>query len=659
MKIPHKKISSVIGKGERPEADFIAAHESTEPDIQPLTLGRDNKNGEAGIKRENISKNNQDADYGGEFKLYEIKSADKLERRSKEEIMAEILSKARARNESSAYEAPLEAENVQITVSEELESDWKSTKKEDFGVISEGGGKKSESAVLTAEPKNTFTAEGESGNIAPLSEENTDGEKENKKRADSLKDIFSVPLARDGAGLSAKSFKNAFSGAAAYIKDRRSMAPFAAFLAACIVMAAMWFISANYKFGYAVYLGSDRIATVEEKQDFDDVFEDINKFLKENFGEEEMITAPIKTSLRLAKPDEFTDEAGIKKAVYAHSDKMYEMYVIYAAEDPICAVGTEEAAYQVIKDFKNLYTGGNENVVFSCDKELTVHFEPAPLTIIASAERAVEMLNGGGKTDGSYVVCPGDTLWSIAADFDTTVDELLAMNPSASETIKEGQILRIRAFNPVTKVMTKQRVEYDVSIPYETTTVEDSSMYKGNSSITQKGYNGSKHVVADVIKINGREDHRDPISETVTTEPITQVKHVGTASPPSGYGTGNFQRPCSGTITSRFGYRRSGFHKGIDIANSVGTPIRAADNGKVIFAGWDNTGFGYLVKINHQNGYISYYGHNSRIAVKVGQTVSRGDIVSYMGSTGNSSGPHCHFELYKNGALVNPYSYIF
>ena len=175
-------------------------------------------------------------------------------------------------------------------------------------------------------------------------------------------------------------------------------------------------------------------------------------------------------------------------------------------------------------------------------------------------------------------------------------------------------------------------------------------MYRGKSEITQPGENGEVAVVASVVKENGQEVARDIIEQTTVKEPVVQVKQVGTKEPPSGYGTGKFIAPVYGTITSRFGYRRSGYHKGLDIANSYGTPIHAADNGIVITAGWEGL-FGKLVKIDHQNGYITYYGHNSSIAVSVGEVVQKGDVIAYMGSTGNSTGNHCHFEMYKTACF--------
>jgi len=119
--------------------------------------------------------------------------------------------------------------------------------------------------------------------------------------------------------------------------------------------------------------------------------------------------------------------------------------------------------------------------------------------------------------------------------------------------------------------------------------------------------------------------------------------------------------PTYGKITSGFGYRKNPFgrgyefHTGIDIANKYRTPIVASGDGVVTVAGRDG-GYGLLVKINHRNGYESLYGHNSKIVVKVGQEVKRGDLIAYMGSTGRSTGTHCHFEVRLNGKAINPYN---
>lgn len=128
-------------------------------------------------------------------------------------------------------------------------------------------------------------------------------------------------------------------------------------------------------------------------------------------------------------------------------------------------------------------------------------------------------------------------------------------------------------------------------------------------------------------------------------------------------GTGAMGWPCSGPITSPFGYRTHPifgttiFHAGIDIGVDYGTPIHAADSGVVVYSGWIS-GYGNAVIIDHGGGVSTLYGHNQSLAVSEGQSVSKGSVVAYAGSTGNSTGPHCHFEVDVNGSPVNPMGYL-
>lgn len=121
--------------------------------------------------------------------------------------------------------------------------------------------------------------------------------------------------------------------------------------------------------------------------------------------------------------------------------------------------------------------------------------------------------------------------------------------------------------------------------------------------------------------------------------------------------------PTSGEVTSRFGWRSSpwgwgsDYHPGIDIANDSGTPIVAAADGYVIYSGW-GSGYGYMVEIDHGNGLTTVYGHCSRLVVNVGQRVKKGEVISFMGSTGISTGPHLHYEVRANGTAVDPSSFL-
>lgn len=118
-------------------------------------------------------------------------------------------------------------------------------------------------------------------------------------------------------------------------------------------------------------------------------------------------------------------------------------------------------------------------------------------------------------------------------------------------------------------------------------------------------------------------------------------------------------KPVSGTITSRFGTRASGNHHGIDIAAPTGTTIAASAGGTVTFSGWDTYGLGYCVRISHGNGVSTTYGHCSKLYVTAGQTVSAGEAIAAVGSTGNSTGSHLHLEISVNGVRQNPQLYLY
>ncbi|WNG86591.1 M23 family metallopeptidase [Mycobacterium sp. ITM-2016-00317] len=118
-----------------------------------------------------------------------------------------------------------------------------------------------------------------------------------------------------------------------------------------------------------------------------------------------------------------------------------------------------------------------------------------------------------------------------------------------------------------------------------------------------------------------------------------------------------FVMPTTGVWTSGFGYRWGVLHAGIDIANAIGTPILAAADGLVVAAGSEG-GYGNVVKIRHADGTVTLYGHNSSIMVNVGERVMAGDQIAKMGNTGNSTGPHCHFEVHIGGTRVDPVGWL-
>jgi murein DD-endopeptidase MepM/ murein hydrolase activator NlpD len=128
---------------------------------------------------------------------------------------------------------------------------------------------------------------------------------------------------------------------------------------------------------------------------------------------------------------------------------------------------------------------------------------------------------------------------------------------------------------------------------------------------------------------------------------------------PAGARAGRWIWPAKGVFSSGYGWRWGRMHKGIDVANNVGTPIVAAQAGRITFAGWHDGGYGYLVEITHEDGSMTRYAHHSRLMVREGDEVQQGQTIGLMGSTGRSTGPHLHFEIHPAGqGAANPMEFL-
>ncbi len=159
-----------------------------------------------------------------------------------------------------------------------------------------------------------------------------------------------------------------------------------------------------------------------------------------------------------------------------------------------------------------------------------------------------------------------------------------------------------------------------------------------------------RQVLAEIDSLEAESARLAAAIRAAQATPVASTSTPVTAS-------GALRWPVSGPVTSGFGSRWGRMHEGIDIAVGSGTPVGAAAPGRVIFAGWMG-GYGNLVVIDHGGGLSTAYGHNSSLAVSVGQTVATGTVIAYSGSTGHSTGPHVHFEVRVGGTPVDPLGYL-
>jgi len=292
-------------------------------------------------------------------------------------------------------------------------------------------------------------------------------------------------------------------------------------------------------------------------------------------------------------------------------------------------------------------------------RNVTVSLEKVKPEQVLSVDDTVKLLQKGTLEERKYTVQEGDVLGTIAEKHGLKLKQLLELNPGIKEDtlLQIGDQLNVTVKKPYLDVVVEKEVYAEEKIPYERKVIEDSSMYKGDTKVVQEGSEGKRAVTYVVSERNGREIARKEKGEKILKQPVAYIVRKGTKVIPS-RGTGNFAWPTNGGyISSHVGYRWGQFHKGIDIARPYDRIIRAADNGVVVSAGWDG-GYGNKIVIDHRNGFRTVYAHLASINVRVGQTVARGAKIGVMGSTGDSTGVHLHFEVYKNGALQNPLNYL-
>ena len=265
------------------------------------------------------------------------------------------------------------------------------------------------------------------------------------------------------------------------------------------------------------------------------------------------------------------------------------------------------------------------------------------------------MNEGGGPV--TYTAAADETVQNVVDATGVSWDSLAALNPDLTgldETLEEGQQLLTGVSSPeLLKVEVIERQTYTVDVPYETSTSESDEYDFGETVVTSPGENGIQELTQDVVYVDDAVTATNIVKVETLKEPVTEYVVKGTrlkSGMTAAYGSGEWMWPVPGyTYVSRW---MSSYHKGADICAPYGTPIYASDSGVVVTAGYHYS-YGNYVIIDHGNGWRTLYGHMSALGCSVGQAVERGQVIGYVGSTGNSTGNHCHFEMYQNGTLVS------
>lgn len=341
-----------------------------------------------------------------------------------------------------------------------------------------------------------------------------------------------------------------------------------------------------------------------------------------------------------------------------------EGYEVTANDVPVAYFNTREDAEYVLEALKTRYQKNEDaeylRTYFQENVSVTKTYKPVgEWTGFVEPDTILEYIIRGTNEQKRHIVEKGENFWVIAKGYGIPVNDLVKANPEVvPERLQIGQQISLVVPRPLISVYTVEMAAYNDAIQYDIEYQDTASMFQGEYRTKVKGVKGERAVEAEIYRVNGLEVGRIIMTEEVLSEPTTRVVYRGTKDPPPRKGTGVFAKPTSrGYITSGFGWRWGRQHSGIDVGIPIGTPVTASDGGVVTFSGTKG-GYGKVIIIDHGANMSTLYAHNSKLYVRKGEKVFKGQTIAASGNTGRSTGPHLHFEIRKNNVPVNPTGYI-
>lgn len=422
---------------------------------------------------------------------------------------------------------------------------------------------------------------------------------------------------------------------------------------------AVFASAVDYEYAY----NGRTLGIVKEQRDVLEILEMVSEELSLEYGSSIVIDPETDITFKpvISYGKDIDDADTVLRRFTYMGDIQAQAFAIVVNGERIATVESEKIAQDVLDSIKAMYTKDSdakyEYVGFAED----VKIEPYNTTLanVSSKSAALKKIKSGGQQEVTYTVKSGDTLYGICDKLGVNLQELKKMNPKIKDTmtLHVGDKFVTQQEIPLITVETVEVSVFAEAIDYKTVTKESSKYYKGETVVTQAGKKGKARVTARLTKHNGVTVDREDLSVETIKKPVNKIVVKGTKAVPAKKGTGTFMRPVNVGVYAGYGMRWGRMHYGLDYAAPTGTPIYAADGGTVTSAGWSGA-YGYTIVIDHGANKKTLYAHCSRLFVSAGSKVYKGQHIAAVGSTGRSTGPHCHFEIFINGANVNPSYYV-
>ncbi len=450
---------------------------------------------------------------------------------------------------------------------------------------------------------------------------------------------------------------------------------------------------------YQVYLNGNNLGYIENDQELYHLINNEQKEIKEKYDVDNVYPPNgLEVVLHVTYGDNISKTTDIYEKIQEEQAFTINGYkiTIYKEdeENEVIYVLDEQIFIDAIKEFVTVFVGANEFELFMNDNQLeikdvgsiieTLYFDE---TIKVKNENisikekiftdvstlSQYLLYGSNEKQDVYEVKEGETIVDVAFNNQLNTEEFLIANPnftSENNLLSAGQVVNIGLINPLISLIVESHVVEDLEIDYDKEIEYDYTKHVGYTLKKQEGQTGVSRATLKLKTVNGEmhevinisdEEIRPAVSEIIVRGGRRQNYQSNTSNI---YGdTANWGWPTIRPyiISSPYGWRWGKMHEAIDITGTgQGSPIFAANNGTIEFAGWDSTGGGRTVVINHNNGYYTVYAHLNSLYVRTGQAVARGTTLGGMGRTGRATGTHLHYGVYiggyhlTGGRAINP-----
>ncbi len=419
-------------------------------------------------------------------------------------------------------------------------------------------------------------------------------------------------------------------------------------------------------YAISVVCNGEELGIIESESQFEAAEAEVRQRITTAGEEPDVHFSPIYTLKIVSAEDQYISSQTIAdKLLTSSNESLTNAYGVYVDGEFIGAVANASLISAAMDRALSEYAAGLSDMVSEVYYTKKVEYqEGVYLTdTIATPSQILSILKSETESETRYTIQEEDSPQLVAAKFNMTMEELTELNPHMDRDFQAGRMLTVLTTSRYIPIAYTKNMNVMTYIDYASVEVETSALNVGAREVIARGVMGEKMSEVAVTYIDGVESTRKVLSSAVTKEPVPEQIGIGTYSPEPASkstvftGNGMFGWPLNGGYISD-GYISNRNHKGLDIAAPYGTEIYAAEAGTVVAAGWNSGGYGNYVIIEHADNYRTLYGHCSVVIAYEGQQVEKGQLIAQVGSTGNSTGNHCHFEVRLNNICVNPGNYL-